>query len=95
MMREMAQPTQACAEVVREYIRPIASVLEGILTELRLDLPRERGFLVGNSIVAQCLFYRQNRSPHVNSCSHCNDDRHYYNLSTARQCAGAGHLPAS
>ncbi len=61
MMREMAQPTEACAEVVRDYIRPIAGVLEGILTELRPDLPPQRGFLVGNSIVAQCLFYRQNR----------------------------------
>src|SRR5207248_11398632 len=34
MMREMAQPTAACVEVVREYIRPMADVLVGILTEL-------------------------------------------------------------
>jgi AcrR family transcriptional regulator len=61
MMREMAQPTQACVEVVRDYIQPMALVLESILAELRPDLPRDRRFLIGNSIVAQCLFYRQNR----------------------------------
>ena len=34
MMREMAQPTSACAEWVRDYVRPNAKVLTGILEEL-------------------------------------------------------------
>ena len=33
-MREMAQPTDACVEVVREYIRPMADMLRDILSEL-------------------------------------------------------------
>ncbi|MFL5342719.1 MAG: CerR family C-terminal domain-containing protein, partial [Gemmataceae bacterium] len=61
MMREMAQPTEACAEVVRNYIQPMAEILERILADLRPDLPRPQRFLVANSIVSQCLFYRQNK----------------------------------
>ena len=61
MMRELAQPSAACAEVVRDYIQPMAKVLQDILAELRPDLPEPRRFLMGNSIVAQVLFYRQNR----------------------------------
>jgi len=61
MMREMAQPTEACAEVVREYIRPMARILENILVELLPNVPEPKRMLIGNSIVAQCLFYRQNR----------------------------------
>src|SRR5258708_6151886 len=38
MMREMVQPTAACAEVVRDYIQPMAQKLGGILAEL---LPQE------------------------------------------------------
>src|SRR5438105_1421475 len=37
MMREMAQPTAACVEVVREYIRPMADILRGLLAELLPD----------------------------------------------------------
>lgn len=62
MMREMAQPTEACEEVVREYIRPMAQVLEQTLAEICPDVPRPKRFLIGNSIVGQCLFYRQNRA---------------------------------
>jgi AcrR family transcriptional regulator len=61
MMREVARPTDACREVVREYIQPMAAGLEGILAELFPDLTRPQRFLIGNSIVGQCLFYRQNR----------------------------------
>ena len=61
MMREMARPTEACAEVVRNYIQPMAEILEKILADLRPDVPRPQRFLIGNSIVAQCLFYRQNK----------------------------------
>ena len=62
MMREMAQPTAACAELVRDNIRPIANVLMSILEELLpADLPVWKRFLVGHSIISQCVFYCQNR----------------------------------
>jgi AcrR family transcriptional regulator len=62
MMREMAQPTAACVEVVREYIRPMADVLVGILSELLpAGTPHTAHYLTGFSIVGQCLFYKQNR----------------------------------
>jgi TetR/AcrR family transcriptional regulator, regulator of cefoperazone and chloramphenicol sensitivity len=62
MMREMVQPTAACVEVVRDYIRPMADVLVGILAEmLPPEVPYARRYLLGFSIVAQCLFYRTHR----------------------------------
>jgi AcrR family transcriptional regulator len=63
MMREMVHPTEACAEVVREYIRPIADRLMCILVDLLpSDTPELKRWLTGFSIVAQCLHYRQNRA---------------------------------
>jgi AcrR family transcriptional regulator len=62
MMRELAQPTSACAELVREFIAPAAAVLMDILGELLPpDLPRWKRFMCGFSIVGQCLYYLQNR----------------------------------
>src|SRR5205823_3154747 len=62
MMREMVQPSAACVEVVREYIRPMADVLVGILNEmLPPQVPHTRRYLLGFSVVAQCLFYRTHR----------------------------------
>jgi AcrR family transcriptional regulator len=62
MMREMAQPTAACAELVRDNIRPIAGILTGILEEvLPADLPAWKRFLVGISIISQCVIHCQNR----------------------------------
>jgi len=62
MMREMIEPTAACVEVVREYIRPMADVLVGILNELLPPtVPHARRYLLGFSIVAQCLFFRTHR----------------------------------
>ncbi len=62
MMREMVQPTAACVEVVREYIRPMADVLVGILNDLLPpQVPHARRYLLGFSVVAQCLFYRTHR----------------------------------
>jgi TetR/AcrR family transcriptional regulator, regulator of cefoperazone and chloramphenicol sensitivity len=62
MMREMAQPTSACAEWVRDYVRPNAKVLTGILEEL---LPPGtssfKRYLTGFSIMGQCLHYMQNK----------------------------------
>jgi AcrR family transcriptional regulator len=58
MMREMANPTAACAELVQSSIRPQFEILLQILRELTsdgvsLDVLRLTAF----SIVGQCLFY--------------------------------------
>ncbi len=58
MMREMANPTAACAELVQSSIRPQFEILLQILRELSseevaLDTLRLTAF----SIVGQCLFY--------------------------------------
>jgi AcrR family transcriptional regulator len=57
-LREMAHPTGACAELVRDVIRPNAEVLGQILGELLPDTPEPKRWLIGFSIVGQCLFYR-------------------------------------
>ena len=62
MMREMAQPTAACVEVVRDYIRPIAEKLKGILEELLPHATEPERILFAFSIVGQCHFYRSNRA---------------------------------
>jgi AcrR family transcriptional regulator len=59
MLRELADPTAACAELVREFIRPHFEVLMSILAEL---VPPETSEIerhqIGFSIVGQCLHYR-------------------------------------
>lgn len=58
VMRELTQPTGACAELVREYIEPRSKVLLGILREmLPPDTPQRKLFLTAFSIVGQCHFY--------------------------------------
>ncbi len=58
MMRELTEPTSACAEWVEEYVRPHAAVLNDILAEV---LPRGTSefqrYLTGFSVMGQCLFY--------------------------------------
>jgi TetR/AcrR family transcriptional regulator, regulator of cefoperazone and chloramphenicol sensitivity len=62
MIREMVQPTAACEEVVRDYIRPAAEILVGILDEmLPPNVPHTKRYLLGFSVVAQCLFFRTHR----------------------------------
>src|SRR5260370_42225230 len=59
IMREMVEPTKACEEFVRGYIRPTLGLLHGILQELLpVDVPEERRILIGQSIIRQMLFYR-------------------------------------
>jgi AcrR family transcriptional regulator len=58
IMRELAQPTEACTEWVRDHIRPTCEVLSGILRELLPDLPEDKRLLIGFSIVGQLVFYR-------------------------------------
>jgi AcrR family transcriptional regulator len=62
MMREMAQPTAACVEVVHEYIQPMADKLTAILVELLPGTTHEQLALIAFSIVGQCLFYRNHRA---------------------------------
>lgn len=61
MMREMADPGKAAGTVVDQFIRPLAMHLKGILRELLPDLPEPQLLMTGFSVIAQCLYYRQNR----------------------------------
>lgn len=58
MLRELARPTEACAAVVEDYIRPMADKLRGILRDLLPDhLTEQQRWMIGFSIVGQILFY--------------------------------------
>lgn len=61
MMREMAHPTGAAKEVIREFIQPIAFRLRAILKELLPDQPDAAMLMTAFSVMGQILFYRQNR----------------------------------
>lgn len=62
MLREMAEPTEACVKLVDAYIRPMAETLRGIIRELAPGAsPQRQGWLIGFSIVSQCLFYKVHR----------------------------------
>jgi AcrR family transcriptional regulator len=62
MLREMADPTEACAKLVESYIRPMAGVLHDIVRELvPAQVSEEQRWLIGFSIVGQCLFYKVHR----------------------------------
>ena len=59
IMREVAMPSDACIEFVRDFIRPQFQVLRGIVLDLLGDeAPEEQVRLTAFSIVGQCLFYR-------------------------------------
>jgi AcrR family transcriptional regulator len=59
MMREVLQPTEACRELVENYIRPHFGMLLGILDELvGGSLPTSELRRVGLSIIGQCFLYR-------------------------------------
>jgi len=58
MMREMAHPTDACAELAQSSIRPQFQILLEILRQLMpADASHEELRLTAFSIVGQCLFY--------------------------------------
>lgn len=58
MLRELARPTEACAEVVQDYIRPMADSLRSIMNHLLPpDLSEEQRWMIGFSTVGQVLFY--------------------------------------
>lgn len=62
IMREMAQPTRACEELVKSFIGPKFAILGDILSELMpaTTTPRSK-HLHAFSIVGQCLLYRFHR----------------------------------
>ncbi|HET6423881.1 MAG TPA: CerR family C-terminal domain-containing protein [Planctomycetaceae bacterium] len=58
MLRELARPTEACATVVEDYIRPMADKLRSILLDLLPEqLTEQQRWMIGFSIVGQILFY--------------------------------------
>jgi len=58
MLREMSQPTTACVELVREYIRPHFQVLLGIFGELLpAHVPMAKRHLLAFSVIGQCIHY--------------------------------------
>lgn len=58
IMREVGNPTAACAELVQSSIRPQFEILNSILRELLPDeVTEEQLHLTAFSIVGQCLFY--------------------------------------
>jgi AcrR family transcriptional regulator len=58
IMREIANPSEACAELVQSSIRPQFEVLIGILRELNPQIAEDQSLhLTAFSIVGQCLFY--------------------------------------
>jgi AcrR family transcriptional regulator len=67
MMRELAEPTEACAALVESYIRPSAQLLEEILRDPLNARPGQPPlnhatfYLHGFSVVAQCLFFKVQR----------------------------------
>jgi AcrR family transcriptional regulator len=61
MLRELAEPTQACREVVVEYIQPMARLLDSILAELMPGISNPERFMFGCSVVGQCIFYKTNK----------------------------------
>jgi AcrR family transcriptional regulator len=58
MSREIARPTEACAELARESIRPHFAVLNEILTEIIPAANELERHLTAFSIVGQCLHYK-------------------------------------
>jgi AcrR family transcriptional regulator len=62
IMREMADPTPACVQFVRDFVRPNFEVLHGILREmLPAEVSERKLSLCLFSIVGQCLHYRFTR----------------------------------
>lgn len=59
MMREVLQPTSACAEMVREYFQPHLRMLLDVLGEaMPSDVPEHRRYQIAFSVIGQCVFYR-------------------------------------
>jgi AcrR family transcriptional regulator len=63
LMRELAEPTAACAAFVRDFIRPNWMALQAILSDLLpADTPARTRHLIGHSVIGQCLHYHHARN---------------------------------
>ncbi len=62
LMRELGQPSDATRAVVEDFIRPMATVLTAVLRDLMPAATDDQRWMIGFSVVGQCLFYRQNRT---------------------------------
>lgn len=58
LMREMVFPTRACAEFVKQFVRPMHGLLLALVTELMPDSTSQQRWLATTSIVGQCLHHR-------------------------------------
>jgi AcrR family transcriptional regulator len=61
VMHEMARPTEACVQLVKNFIGPKFEILTGILRELNPTADDRTIHLCGFSVVGQCLLYRFHR----------------------------------
>jgi AcrR family transcriptional regulator len=62
MMREMAEPSEACMALVDAFVRPKAEALRRILTDLLPpETPQVQRHMIAFSIVGQYLFHRLHR----------------------------------
>jgi len=59
MMREMLEPSGACTELVRDFIRPNFQILLTLLDELLPpEVDEETRWLIGFGVAGQCLYFR-------------------------------------
>ena len=62
MAREMTEPSDALDIIVQEAIRPQAREMEKIINELTAGkVSKDRVWMLGFSVVSQCLFYLHDR----------------------------------
>jgi AcrR family transcriptional regulator len=62
MMRELSDPTEALAQIVRRFIRPMRDAIGAIVARLAPSLGTEGVERCVHSIVGQVLFYRTHRA---------------------------------
>jgi AcrR family transcriptional regulator len=63
VLREVSQPSEACQEFVRDFVRPTFELLETILADLLPPRTAEvRRHLISHSIIGQCLHYHHSRA---------------------------------
>ncbi len=64
IVRELIEPSQACVEMVENYIRGKYDILQAILAELMPpEVPPSDRRLVAFSVVGQCLYYTKIHKP--------------------------------
>jgi AcrR family transcriptional regulator len=63
MMRELAHPSDACAQFVRDLVRPTFELVLGIVDEIVPgETPATKRHLIALSIIGQCIYHRLARS---------------------------------